>query len=76
MQAASIKPYPKEWEKLRPTAFCDQSLARRLALCAHRTVICWTSLQVNSGLTSKISAMIPAAKGAEAEVPVCVEVQV
>ena len=38
------------------------------------TVRCWTSLQVSSGLASRQRATMPAARGAEAEVPVCDEV--
>ena len=70
MHPASMIPYPKEWEKFLPRALTDQSLALRLALWAHLTVKCWTSLQFMLGLASSTRAMIPAAIGAEAEVPV------
>ena len=35
MQDASISPYPNEWEKFLPKAFTAQSVALRLAGCAH-----------------------------------------
>ena len=34
-------------------------------------MMCWTSLQVRSGLASRARAMMAAAMGAEADVPVC-----
>ena len=38
-------------------------------------MMCWTSLQVRSGLASRARAMIAAAMGALALVPVCLVVQ-
>ena len=38
-------------------------------------MMCWTSLQVRLGLASRTRAMMPAAMGEEAEVPVWEEVQ-
>jgi hypothetical protein len=39
-------------------------------------MMCWTSLQVRPGFASRVRAMMAAAMGALALVPVCLEVQV
>ncbi len=39
-------------------------------------MMCWTSLQVRQGFASRVRAMMAAAMGALALVPVCLEVQV
>ncbi len=71
-----MMPYPNECEKFLPTALTDQSFAFRLALWAHLTVRCWASRQDSSGFTCRHRAMIPAANGALALVPVWEEVQI
>ena len=38
--------------------------------------MCWTSRHVSSGFASRASAMMAAAMGAEAEVPVCLAVHI
>lgn len=53
-----------------PTPFTFQSEDFRLAGRAVRTTICCMSRHVSSLLDSNARAQIPAAKGAEAEVPV------
>lgn len=46
-----------------------------LTLVAVKTMMCWTSRQVRHGRTCSISAIIPAARGAAADVPVWPSVQ-
>ena len=46
-----------------------------LTLVAVKTMMCWTSRQVRHGRTCSISAIIPAASGAAADVPVWPSVQ-
>lgn len=46
-----------------------------LTLVAVKTMTCCTSRQVRHGRTCSISAIIPAARGAAADVPVCPSVQ-
>ena len=53
----------------RPTAFLLQSCAAKSCRLDVLMIICWTSLQPRFGFASKVSAIIPAAIGAEADVP-------
>lgn len=59
----------------RPTPLVTQSKAFRLAGFAVLTTMCCISLQVKSLLASRARAHIPAAKGADADVPVWLVVQ-
>ena len=54
----------------RPTPFTCQSSALRLAGLAVRTTMCCISRHVKLRLASKAKAQIPAANGADADVPV------
>lgn len=47
----------------------------RLTLVAVKVMMCWISLQVRQGRTCSMSATIPAARGAAADVPVWPSVQ-
>jgi hypothetical protein len=60
---------------MRPMAFSAQSGAFKFNGFDVRTIMCWTSRQVNEGLASKAKATMAAAMGALAEVPVCLVVQ-
>lgn len=53
-----------------PTPLVTQSIALRLAGFAVLTTMCCISLQVSSLFASRARAQIPAAKGADADVPV------
>lgn len=53
-----------------PTPLTCQSSALRFAGLAVRTTICCISRHVKLRLASKAKAQIPAARGAEADVPV------
>jgi len=54
----------------RPTPLKFQSEANKCVGLAVNTTICCISLQVNLLLASSVKATIPAASGAEADVPV------
>lgn len=73
--AASSSPYPNECDIFLPRPFVLQSGAFKLPCRAVRTMMCWTSLQVNDGLASKVKAIMAAAMGALALVPECFVVQ-
>lgn len=49
---------------------CSRREGQSLTLVAVKTMMCWTSRQVRHGRTCSISAIIPAARGAAADVPV------
>jgi len=54
-----------------PTPLVFQSADLRLAVLAVRTTMCCMSLHVNSVLASRAKAQMAAARGADADVPVC-----
>ena len=68
--AASIMPKPKAWLTRLPTPLVFQSSAFRYFGFAVSTIKCCTSRQVRLRFASKAKAMMPAAIGADAEVPV------
>jgi hypothetical protein len=72
---AFIKPKPNLVLNQKPAAFCCQpGLSTTGSTSEVQTIKCWTSLQLRFGFASNASAMIPAASGADAEVPVCLMV--
>lgn len=75
MAYASMSPYPKLCETFLPTPLTSQSEAMRFSGLAVLITMCCMSLQLRFGLASSARAHIPAAKGAEALVPVWLLVQ-
>lgn len=69
---ASISPYPNLCDTFRRTPFVIHpfSFSKGVDLDVNTTKYC-ISLQVRLGLASRARAQIPAARGAEADVPVC-----
>ncbi|KAF1770922.1 hypothetical protein GCK72_002746 [Caenorhabditis remanei] len=71
----SMSPYPNLLLTILPTPFLDHPglFSSGFQLAVRRTRCC-ISLHVNSGFASRARAIIPAARGADADVPVCLSV--
>lgn len=67
--AASIIPKPNAWLTRFPTPLVFQSNALRYFGLAVSTIKCWTSRHVKLRFASSANAIIPAAMGADADVP-------
>lgn len=75
-EAASINPYPNLWLTFRftPVVIQPVSFSNGSERDVNTTRYC-ISLHVKLGFASNANAQIPAARGAEADVPVCSTVQ-
>lgn len=73
---AFMRPYPNLFETNLPAPFFRQSFDSNKLGCDDCTSKCCTSRHDNSGFASSPSAMIPAANGAEADVPEKFSVQI